>query len=133
MSFFQKFILALCFAIAFFVPVWFLGLGIVVGILYAVFSLFSGDYFLFFIPLVSALGAVGFWGICQLLAKTLDSAINIASPKRLRIYLCLGIVSLSVAATIAALKLGVSGLFCLLPFLVTLFLVNYHRAYLTSK
>ncbi|ARD22976.1 hypothetical protein [Shewanella japonica] len=133
MSYSCKFILVFSFALAFFIPILVLGLSIIIATPLAIAGVLQGEFEGAFIPLLSIGGAMGFWGLSQLLAKTLDDSMNIASPFRMKIYISLGIASLFVPAFYASGVLGSWAAISTLPFLVTLYLVYFNRQYLSCS
>lgn len=129
-STFFKTILVIEFAFAFWLPVVALGMGLF-GTPIALVNIFSGLFDWYFVPLMTIGGALGFWGVCQLLAKSLDSEIKLAAKRRLIIYLVCGVLALLPVPFLFLDSVALS-IFAVVPYFVTAHLIYINRGYFAN-
>lgn len=87
-------------------------------------GIFSGEPMYLFYVLLVLFGLCGFWGAISLLVLTLHSEQENTKPKRLKIYICMGVIS----SSITSYMIGVSNIY-LLPFVIAPLFVTLHLAY----
>ena len=109
-----------------------LSLGVVFSPVIIV-GLFTGEPTTLLYGLLVLFGLLGFWGAISLLVLTLHPEQENTKPKRLKIYISLGVISSAIASY------GVGGTneyllpFIIAPLFVTLHLVYVQRHYLAGN
>ena len=117
------------FALAFWLPVAALALGIFIGFPVGIMGLFEGQIEALVYPMLTIGGLIGLWGVCQLLAKALDEEMNIARPKRLLFYIFSGCLAMAPFTYIAFEGFGKWSFILLMPYIVTGQLIYNNRGY----
>ena len=109
-----------------------LSLGVVFSPVIIV-GLFSGNLTTLFYGLLVLFGLLGFWGAISLLVLTLHPEQENTKPKRLKVYISLGVVSSAVASYAVGGTNEYLLPFIIAPLFVTLHLVYVQRHYLAGS
>lgn len=120
------------FALAYCVSVMFLGYGIVFGVFLLFAAVVSQDFLGFFGTLFSVIGgSLGLWASVQLLSRSLNQGMVIATPFKLKLYLVFGTITLIAVTAVASEVLpGFFVVAMLLPIPVALHMVYLNRGYM---
>lgn len=104
-------------------------MGVIMSPVMVLRLLVNAEFEMAFPVLVIVLGGVGVWGMLQLMVKVLAPGVRVANPRRLLVYVCCGLLAVSVVAVFSGFEDDFFLVF-LPPVLVTIHFIYLARWYL---